>query len=193
MKSLRSPQTVACFLMCVCTLVLTTLISGHAQSGSTIYACAKRNNGQLRVVSSAGQCNSSEYEISWSSASGGSSFTGHLQKTTVIMNYGESHIITLPEDNRPTMVNICSTPVGGNDGITISPPRAACVNGLYYRDSADGRTVSTTVHFENTGNFGAGGMQLELNDGGQLMLSNLDCNDCGITPATITYHVDMWY
>jgi hypothetical protein len=192
MKNLRSPQTVACFLMCVCTIALTFLVSGRAQSGDTIHGCARRNNGQLRVVSGAGQCNPSEYEISW--GGGGPSSGGHLQKTTVVMSYGESQILTLPEDNRPTMVNVCSIPVGGDDGITISPPRAGCAASLYYRDSSDGRTVSTTEHFENVGNFGAGGLKLSLDEEGRLVLSNTECGDCGIfSPNPITYHVDMWY
>jgi len=190
MKSLRSPQTLACFIMCVCTLTLTTLINSHAQNSGTIFGCAKQTNGQLRIVSGAGQCSPSENEISWSIGGGGSSSGGHLQKTTVVMNYGESQVLTLPEDNRPTMVNICTSPVGD----TVSPPRSACVGGLFYRDSSNGRVVST-VHYEDSGNFGAGGVQLAINDeDGQLVLSNTACNDCGVIgPQPITYQVDMWY
>lgn len=192
MKSLRSPQTVACFLMCVCTIALTALVSSHAQSG-TLYGCAKRNNGQLRLVSGAGQCGASEYEVSWS-AGGSASAGGHLLKTTLSMNFGETHVLTLPEADRPTMVNICASPVGSDDSVTVTPPRAACVNGLYYRDAADGRTVTTTVHFENTGTFGAGLMSLEVNPDGQLVLTTLGCDDCGVVgPQPITFHVDMWY
>ena len=40
---------------------------GLADSGDTIYACAKKNSGNLRVVSAPGQCLKSEYEVSWDS------------------------------------------------------------------------------------------------------------------------------
>lgn len=43
-----------------------------AQDGGTFYACAKNNNGQLRLVGDPGSCDRSEYVISWSSGGGGS-------------------------------------------------------------------------------------------------------------------------
>ncbi len=35
-------------------------------AGDTFYACAKKNNGQLRMVEAPGQCRKSEYELTWS-------------------------------------------------------------------------------------------------------------------------------
>src|SRR4051794_2474588 len=39
-----------------------------AATATTISACAKSNNGQLRLVSSASECNNSEYFLTWNTA-----------------------------------------------------------------------------------------------------------------------------
>jgi len=50
-------------ILAVIALALTSAMPAHA--GETIYACAHKNSGDLRVVSATGQCLNSEYELSW--------------------------------------------------------------------------------------------------------------------------------
>lgn len=52
-----------------CGLLGTVMTFGTANA-ETIYACAKKNNGQLRVVEAPGQCLKSEYEVSWDDSQG---------------------------------------------------------------------------------------------------------------------------
>lgn len=43
------------------------LMTPSAVKADTIYGCAHKQNGKLRIVSAPGQCHSSEYELSWES------------------------------------------------------------------------------------------------------------------------------
>ena len=46
-------------------LASVALFPFYAEAGETIYACAHKNSGDLRLVSAPGQCLKSEYELSW--------------------------------------------------------------------------------------------------------------------------------
>ena len=50
---------------CTCFLVGLGVSAVIANNGSTITACAKKNNGQLRLVNSAGECGPSETAVQW--------------------------------------------------------------------------------------------------------------------------------
>jgi hypothetical protein len=54
----------ACAMFLAGLVVSTAVANG---GGTTITACAKTNNGQLRLVSSAAQCLPSEYAVQWNS------------------------------------------------------------------------------------------------------------------------------
>lgn len=143
MKSLRNPTTIACALMCVATVLLTTLIGSHAQNTGTIYACVKKNNGQLRVASSSGQCNPSENEISWSSNNNGDHAFDHFKQYTFnvapptqlqVINYTPS--FQLPKKNTPIRIHINVSGIyqldENNNSVGLSP---ANIENVVFQDT----------------------------------------------------------
>ena len=53
---------------CTCFLIGLGVSAVVADNGSTITACAQKNNGQLRLVQSAGECRPSEIAVQWNGA-----------------------------------------------------------------------------------------------------------------------------
>ena len=53
---------------CTCFLLGLGVSAVVADNGSTISACAQKNNGQLRLVQSAGECRNSEIAVQWNGA-----------------------------------------------------------------------------------------------------------------------------
>jgi len=53
---------------CTCFLIGLGVSAVVADNGSTITACAQKNNGQLRLVQSAGECRASEIAVQWNGA-----------------------------------------------------------------------------------------------------------------------------
>jgi len=53
---------------CTCFLLGLGVSAVVADNGSTITACAQKNNGQLRLVQSAGECRPSEIAVQWNGA-----------------------------------------------------------------------------------------------------------------------------
>ncbi len=54
-------------LICVQSLVISFVLTPPGASADTINACAKQNNGKLRLVADPGQCKDNEAPVSWES------------------------------------------------------------------------------------------------------------------------------
>lgn len=70
-------------LVVLATATTASLATSHL-GGDTLYACAKLDNGQLRLVGEGEECLPSETAVSWSAAGGGTTFATTTQTVAAV-------------------------------------------------------------------------------------------------------------
>lgn len=204
-------------------VVGTIILRTQAQNSGIIHGCYKRNNGQLRVESSAGQCNPSESEISWNSTDA-DTFDAHHKSIVLTAAVNDTVTFPLPVTNAPIRFDISVTGVAvlpslpDDAPVTRSP--VTLMTGLLYSDTENNEVqilpFTPGVDYRPIYNYTASGQDsspgnlhpvidqvLVQHDATQVFLKNNGSNcelrtDVSeeiyrIQTPQVTYRVNLWY